>query len=59
LPPTGPPAHHESPRMHLLDDVNNLRYLRMITRPSRIAEHFEVPLEVVFSLKPFPRLGSN
>ncbi|MEU0484203.1 helix-turn-helix transcriptional regulator [Streptosporangium sp. NPDC006013] len=25
----------------------------------RIAEHFEVPLEVVFSLKPFPRLGSN
>lgn len=31
LPPTGPPAHHESPRMHLLDDVNNLRYLRMIT----------------------------
>lgn len=25
----------------------------------RIAEHFEVPLEVVFSLKPFPRLGSS
>ncbi|MGS2642069.1 helix-turn-helix domain-containing protein [Streptosporangium sp. LJ11] len=25
----------------------------------RIAEHFEVPLEVVFSLKPFPRLGSD
>ncbi|GAA3422411.1 helix-turn-helix transcriptional regulator [Streptosporangium vulgare] len=25
----------------------------------RIAEHFEVPLEVVFSLKPFPRLGSG
>jgi len=25
----------------------------------RIAEHFEVPVEVVFSLKPFPRLGSN
>ncbi|WP_436763887.1 helix-turn-helix transcriptional regulator [Streptosporangium sp. V21-05] len=25
----------------------------------RIAEHFEVPLEVVFSLEPFPRLGSG
>ncbi|GAA4191108.1 helix-turn-helix transcriptional regulator [Streptosporangium oxazolinicum] len=25
----------------------------------RIAEYFEVPLEVVFSLKPFPRLGSE
>lgn len=23
----------------------------------RIAEHFEVPVEVVFSTKPFPRLG--
>jgi putative transcriptional regulator len=23
----------------------------------RIAEHFEVPVEVVFSLEPFPRLG--
>ncbi|GGL18357.1 helix-turn-helix transcriptional regulator [Planomonospora parontospora] len=25
----------------------------------RIAEYFEVPMEVVFSLKPFPRLGSE
>ncbi|GAA3441019.1 helix-turn-helix transcriptional regulator [Planomonospora venezuelensis] len=25
----------------------------------RIAEYFEVPLEVVFSLRPFPRLGSE
>jgi DNA-binding XRE family transcriptional regulator len=25
----------------------------------RIAEHFEVPLEVVFSTRPFPRLGSE
>lgn len=25
----------------------------------RIAEYFEVPLEVVFSLRPFPRLGSS
>ncbi|MEU4405640.1 helix-turn-helix transcriptional regulator [Streptosporangium sp. NPDC023963] len=25
----------------------------------RIAEYFEVPLEIVFSLKPFPRLGSE
>ncbi|WP_214414855.1 helix-turn-helix transcriptional regulator [Sphaerisporangium fuscum] len=25
----------------------------------RIAEYFGVPLEVVFSLKPFPRLGSE
>lgn len=25
----------------------------------RIAAHFEVPLEVVFSLEPFPRLGSG
>ena len=25
----------------------------------RIAEHFEVPVEVVFSLRPFPRLGSE
>lgn len=24
----------------------------------RIAEHFEVPVEVVFSLREFPRLGS-
>ncbi len=24
----------------------------------RIAEHFEVPVEVIFSLRPFPRLGS-
>lgn len=24
----------------------------------RIAAHFEVPVEVVFSLEPFPRLGS-
>ncbi|WP_260459084.1 helix-turn-helix transcriptional regulator [Actinotalea ferrariae] len=24
----------------------------------RIAEYFEVPLEVVFALRPFPRLGS-
>ena len=24
----------------------------------RIAEYFEVPVEVVFSLHPFPRLGS-
>ncbi|PRX99407.1 helix-turn-helix transcriptional regulator [Allonocardiopsis opalescens] len=25
----------------------------------RIADYFEVPVEVVFSLKPFPRLGSG
>lgn len=25
----------------------------------RIAEHFEVPVEVVFSLRPFPRLGAE
>jgi DNA-binding XRE family transcriptional regulator len=25
----------------------------------RIAEYFEVPVEVVFSLNPFPRLGSQ
>lgn len=25
----------------------------------RIAEHFEVPVEVVFSIHPFPRLGSG
>lgn len=25
----------------------------------RIAEAFDVPLEVIFSTKPFPRLGSN
>ncbi|WP_405139578.1 helix-turn-helix transcriptional regulator [Sphaerisporangium sp. NBC_01403] len=25
----------------------------------RIAEYFSVPMEVVFSLKPFPRLGSE
>ncbi|MEU9833914.1 helix-turn-helix transcriptional regulator [Streptosporangium sp. NPDC048047] len=25
----------------------------------RIAEYFEVPVEIVFSLKPFPRLGSE
>jgi DNA-binding XRE family transcriptional regulator len=25
----------------------------------RIAEYFEVPLEVVFSTKPFPRIGSE
>jgi putative transcriptional regulator len=25
----------------------------------RIAEHFGVPMEIVFSLKPFPRLGSG
>lgn len=25
----------------------------------RIAEYFEVPVEVVFSTKPFPRLGSE
>ncbi|WP_219418663.1 helix-turn-helix transcriptional regulator [Pseudonocardia nigra] len=25
----------------------------------RIAEYFEVPVEVVFSTKPFPRLGSS
>ncbi|MDP9848293.1 DNA-binding XRE family transcriptional regulator [Streptosporangium lutulentum] len=25
----------------------------------RIAEYFNVPMEVVFSLKPFPRLGSE
>ena len=24
----------------------------------RIAEYFEVPLEVVFALRPFPRIGS-
>jgi putative transcriptional regulator len=24
----------------------------------RIAEHFEVPLEVIFSTTPFPRIGS-
>lgn len=24
----------------------------------RIAAHFEVPVEVIFSLEPFPRLGS-
>lgn len=24
----------------------------------RIAEYFEVPVEVVFSLRPFPRIGS-
>lgn len=24
----------------------------------RVAEHFEVPVEVVFSVRPFPRLGS-
>ncbi len=25
----------------------------------QIAEHFDVPVEVVFSLTPFPRLGSG
>ncbi|MGW3467422.1 helix-turn-helix transcriptional regulator [Saccharopolyspora sp. NPDC000995] len=25
----------------------------------RIAEHFEVPVEVVFSIRPFPRIGSG
>ncbi|MGP4019756.1 helix-turn-helix transcriptional regulator [Saccharopolyspora sp. 5N708] len=25
----------------------------------RIAEHFEVPVEVVFSIHPFPRLGTG
>ena len=25
----------------------------------RIAEHFEVPVEVVFSTRPFPRLGAD
>ncbi|MEU8340058.1 DNA-binding transcriptional regulator, XRE-family HTH domain [Actinomadura meyerae] len=25
----------------------------------RIAEYFEVPVEVVFSLKPFPRIGGT
>jgi DNA-binding XRE family transcriptional regulator len=25
----------------------------------RIAEYFEVPVEVVFSMRPFPRLGSG
>jgi DNA-binding XRE family transcriptional regulator len=25
----------------------------------KIAEHFEVPLEVIFSTSPFPRLGST
>ncbi|GGM76904.1 transcriptional regulator [Thermopolyspora flexuosa] len=25
----------------------------------RIAEYFEVPIEAVFSLRPFPRLGSE
>jgi len=25
----------------------------------RIAEYFEVPVEVVFSLRPFPRIGSG
>jgi putative transcriptional regulator len=25
----------------------------------RIAEYFEVPVEVIFSTKPFPRLGST
>ncbi|SFO98637.1 DNA-binding transcriptional regulator, XRE-family HTH domain [Amycolatopsis arida] len=25
----------------------------------RIAEYFEVPVEVVFSIRPFPRLGSS
>jgi putative transcriptional regulator len=24
----------------------------------RIAEHFEVPVEVIFSTEPFPRLGA-
>jgi putative transcriptional regulator len=25
----------------------------------RIADHFEVPVEVIFSLEPFPRLGDK
>ncbi|MBB5153575.1 helix-turn-helix transcriptional regulator [Saccharopolyspora phatthalungensis] len=25
----------------------------------RIAEHFEVPVEVVFSIRPFPRIGTR
>ena len=25
----------------------------------RIAEHFEVPVEVIFSLEPFPRIGGT
>ncbi|HIV56594.1 MAG TPA: helix-turn-helix transcriptional regulator [Candidatus Stackebrandtia faecavium] len=25
----------------------------------RIAEHFQVDVEVIFSTKPFPRIGSN
>lgn len=25
----------------------------------RIAEHFEVPVEIVFSTRPFPRLGAD
>ncbi|WP_324192541.1 helix-turn-helix transcriptional regulator [Nocardia transvalensis] len=25
----------------------------------RLSEYFEVPVEVIFSIRPFPRLGSN
>jgi putative transcriptional regulator len=25
----------------------------------RIADHFEVPMEVIFSLEPFPRIGGS
>ncbi|HMQ65451.1 MAG TPA: helix-turn-helix transcriptional regulator [Arachnia sp.] len=33
-------------------------YSPSLTLALQIAEYFEVPVEVVFALRPFPRLGS-
>ncbi|GAB95156.1 DNA-binding XRE family transcriptional regulator [Kineosphaera limosa] len=34
-------------------------YAPSLTLALQIAAHFDVPIEVVFSLEPFPRLGSG
>ncbi|WP_226345386.1 helix-turn-helix transcriptional regulator [Agilicoccus flavus] len=34
-------------------------YAPSLTLALQLAAHFEVPVEVVFSLEPFPRLGSG
>ncbi|MDO5495397.1 MAG: helix-turn-helix transcriptional regulator [bacterium] len=34
-------------------------YSPSLTLALQIAHHFEVPVEVLFSLEPFPRLGSE
>jgi DNA-binding XRE family transcriptional regulator len=46
-------------RIAMLRDLERGEFRPSLYLALRIAEFFEVPMEVVFSTRPFPRLGAD